>query len=87
MLESLTIKDVKEHIGKLVRIMRNRESLSQEELADKLGMSRLTIQNLESGKNPTVDTVLKVLQHFDLLDSLDKHFETEINNNSQSSLY
>ncbi len=87
MLESLTIKDVKEHIGKLVRIMRNRESLSQEELADKLGMSRLTIQNLESGKNPTVDTVLKVLQHFDLLDSLDKYFETEINNNSQSSLY
>lgn len=35
----------------LVKLLRDRDVLTQEQLAEKLGLSRLTIQNLESGKN------------------------------------
>lgn len=87
MFDSLTIKDVKEHIGQLVRVMRQREDMTQEDLADKLGMSRLTVQNLEAGRNPTLDTLLKALQYFGLLEALDKHMVSETDNNSQESLY
>jgi transcriptional regulator with XRE-family HTH domain len=61
------IKDVKVEIGQLIKSYRKRDKISQQELADSLGLSRVTIQNLESGKNFTINTLLKVLQHFDLL--------------------
>jgi transcriptional regulator with XRE-family HTH domain len=64
---NLKIKDVKSEIGQLVKSYRKREKLSRQELAEKLELSRITIQNLESGKNFTIDTLLKVLQYFDLL--------------------
>lgn len=64
---NIKIKDVKTEISQLVKSYRKREKLSQQELAEKLDLSRITIQNLESGKNFTIDTFLKVLQHFELL--------------------
>lgn len=87
MLHPITIKEVKNQIGALVKTLRNRDGLTQEELAEKLNLSRLTIQNLESGKNPTIETLLKVLQYFDLLDGLNNYIETEARNNRQQSLY
>ena len=68
MFESnLKIKDVKSEIGQLVKSYRKGEKLSMQELAEKLELSRITIQNLEAGKNFTIDTLLKVLQYFDTL--------------------
>ncbi len=64
---SIKIKDVKSEIGLLVKSYRKGEKLSMQELADKLELSRITIQNLESGKNFTIDTLLKALQYFDKL--------------------
>lgn len=87
MFDNITIKDVKEHIGELTKTLRRRAGLTQEGLAVELGMSRITIQNLEAGKNPTIDTLLKVLQHFGLLNSFDSYIATEIQNNNQESLY
>lgn len=87
MLNPVTIKDVKNQIGTLVKTLRDREDLTQEQLAEKLNLSRVTIQNLESGKNPTIETLLKVLQYFDLLDGLNNYIETEARNNTQQSLY
>lgn len=87
MFNNITVKAVKINIGLLVKTLRNRESITQEQLAEKLGMSRLTIQNLEAGKNPTMDTFLKTMQYFDMLPDLDKYIESEIENNNQQSLY
>ena len=61
---------------------RKQQKLSQQELADQLELSRITIQNLESGKNFTIDTLLKVFNHFDVLVGfnqflMDKRNETE----------
>ena len=52
MFDYLSVKTVKDNVGILVKTLRNRENLSQEQLAEKLSMSRITIQNLESGKKP-----------------------------------
>jgi len=87
MLQATTIKDVKNHIGILVKLLREREKITQEQLAEKLNLSRVTIQNLEAGKNPTIDTLLKVLQYFDLLSGFNQYIESETRNNSQQSLY
>jgi transcriptional regulator with XRE-family HTH domain len=67
---TIKIKDIKSDIGATSRLLRKNQGLSQQELADLLNLSRLTIQNLELGKNCTIDTLLKVLQHFDLLRQL-----------------
>ncbi len=87
MFGNITIKEVKKQLGALVRLLRKRENLSQEELAEKLGLSRLTIQQLEAGKNPTIETVLKVLQHFDLLEDFSRYIDGHSNNIDMDSLY
>lgn len=87
MFGDLSIKDVKSQIGLLARTLRKKEKLSQHELAEKLSISRLTVQNLESGKNATLDTMLKVMQHFDKLKVINEVFANEIRNNNYESLY
>lgn len=87
-LESVKIKDVKSEIGQLVRSHRKREKLSRQDLAEKLDLSRITIQNLESGKNFTIDTLLKVFQYFDLLIAFNDFLKGKRNENDQvESLY
>ena len=68
MFNNIEIKDAKQEIGQVIKIVRKRRKLTQIELAKSLDVSRNTIQNLESGKNFTIDTLFKVLKEFDLLD-------------------
>lgn len=70
MFNTVEIKDVKNELGELVKALRKQRGLSQFQLANSLGVSRTTIQNLEQGKNFTVDTILKVLKEMDLLSQL-----------------
>lgn len=67
MFNTIEIKEVKQGIGLLVKTIRKKRKLTQIDLANTLNVSRNTIQNLESGKNFTADTVFKVLKEFDLL--------------------
>ena len=69
--EIVTINDIKQSIGKICREKRQAQKLSRDELAELLNVSRNTIQNIELGKNVTLDSVLRVAYHFDLL--LDIH--------------
>ena len=88
MLNRLNIKEVKVEIGRLVRVLRKREKLSQQELADKLNISRITIQNIEAGKNFTIDTLLKILNEFDLLSEINQFFQDNTTNlDITNSLY
>jgi transcriptional regulator with XRE-family HTH domain len=87
MLDIVTIKDVKMSLGKTCKQMRKSNQLSREQLAEALSMSRATIQNIENGKNATLDNVLKVANHFGLLRNILSKI-TEINNASnKTSLY
>lgn len=67
MFDTVEIKDVKIELGLLVKALRKQRGYSQMQLAYSLDVSRTTIQNLENGKNFTVDTILKVLKEMDLL--------------------
>lgn len=67
MFDSLTIKEVQIQLGHWCRALRKTEGLTQQKLADELVLSRLTISKLERGENFTIDTLLKVLQHFGVL--------------------
>lgn len=87
MLESLTVYDVKSHIAELSKALRGYEGISQDQLAERVDMSRITIQNLERPKNVTLDTFLKVLQHFELLEKFDRFIVENIEDKSVKSLY
>lgn len=86
MLDFVTIKDVKSNIGAWCRSMRKAEKLTKQDLAEELGLSRFTIAKLENGENPTLETLLKVLQYFGKLKSFNQFIldETEGLTNSQS---
>lgn len=80
MLDFITIKEVKDNIGNWCKEMRNAENLSQQRLADELGLSRFTIVKLENGENPTLETVLKVLQYFDEMKAFNQFVLKKIDN-------
>ncbi len=70
MFDIIEIKDVKKEIGALVKALRKQRGLSQTQLSESLNVSRTTIQNLELGRNFTIDTLLKVMEEVDLLQQL-----------------
>lgn len=49
-------------------------------------MSRLTIRKLEDGKNVTLDTLLKVVNHFDMLEDVYNAIDTNITDTNSNSL-
>lgn len=75
MFDAVEIKDVKNELGALVKALRKQRGLSQAQLASSLNVSRTTIQNLELGKNFTVDTILKVMKEMDLLAQVKREVE------------
>lgn len=87
MLEIITIKDVKVKIGEACKTLRKSNGLSRDELAEVLDVSSTTIQNIENGKNATLDNILKVANHFDLLQSISKSVYRVIDEQNKISLY
>ncbi|HDM71002.1 MAG TPA: LexA family transcriptional regulator [Thermotogales bacterium] len=53
--------------GKRLRLLRERNNMSQRELAEKLGLSTMAISNYELGKRePDVDTIMKLARIFNV---------------------
>ena len=65
-----TIKEVKDKIGLVCRQQRNAHHLSRDELAEALDISSTTVQNIENGKNATLDNILKIANHFGFLTNI-----------------
>lgn len=87
MLEITTIKDVKLKIGVACKSFRQSNGLSRDELSEELDISSTTIQNIENGRNATLDTILKVANHFGLLQSIAKQIDQITKNHDDISLY
>ena len=51
------------NIGKNIRRLRNSKHMTQDDLAEKLFVSRQTVSNYETGKsNPDIDMLLKIAE-------------------------
>jgi transcriptional regulator with XRE-family HTH domain len=87
MLEVITISDVKIKIGEACKSLRKTNGLSRDELAEALDVSSTTIQNIENGKNATLDNILKVANHFGLLQSIAKAIDKSNTDQNDISLY
>jgi DNA-binding XRE family transcriptional regulator len=85
---NVRVSDVKIEIGTLIKKMRANRKLTQEELAKRLNLSRITIQNIERGNNFTIDTCLLVFQHFDEIESFNAYIKSKIEDyNEIKSIY
>ena len=87
MIDAVTISQVKSQLGELCKQQRQKYKMSQEDLAEELSLSRYTIQKFENGKNATLDTVLKIANHFDLLEKLLQALKDLEDTNDINSLY
>ena len=87
MIDAITIKEVKLQLGELCKQKRQIYEMSQQDLGEALELSRYTIQKFENGKNATLDTVLKIANHFDLLEPLFQALKDLENKNDINSLY
>lgn len=85
---NIRVSDVKIEIGTLIKKMRTNRKLTQEELAKRLNLSRITIQNIERGNNFTIDTCLLVFQYFDEIESFSEYVKSKIDDYSElKSIY
>ena len=87
MLDITTIKDVKVKIGEACKTLRKSNDLSRDQLAEALDVSSTTIQNIENGKNATLDNILKLANHFGLLKSIVKEIDKVNIDQNDISLY
>lgn len=85
--ENITIKSVKINLGNFSKKLRKNKKLSQAELGQILGLSRLTIQNLEKGQNTTIDTLLKIFEYFGSLENFHAFILNEIEKSDVPSYY
>ncbi len=66
---------VVKEIGRLVQQMRLNRNLTQEELATRSGVNRVTISRFEGGQAATLLTLIQILRALDKLDILDTFHE------------
>lgn len=78
MLTFTTIKEVKDNLGVWCKGLRKSQKLTQKQLAEELALSPLTISKLENGENPTLETLLKVLQYFNEMDAFNQYLKKRI---------
>lgn len=72
-------------IGKIIKQLRSVHSLSQEDLAEQLGVSRQTISNWENDRMvPALDYMKKLCEEYQL--SLDQLFRLETNEVGKTKL-
>lgn len=61
-----------EELGNRLRRLRLNRDVSQQELAERSGLSTRTIRNIESGQNPSLESLIKVMRALGLVDRFDE---------------
>jgi transcriptional regulator with XRE-family HTH domain len=75
---SLSDPGILREIGKLIRLIRLKRNVTQEQLAERAGLDRTTIVQLEKGRSATLLTliqILRVLEKLELLNGLEEEAE------------
>lgn len=58
--------------GKCIRSFRKNAGMSQAQLAERVGVSRVNISEIERGSNPSISTFLRILKVFNKLNALEE---------------
>jgi len=67
--------EVKQLIGLRIKNLRRSKGLSQEELAEKMGISPKYLSSIERGKeNPTLDTFIKLAEALNIVISVTSRY-------------
>jgi transcriptional regulator with XRE-family HTH domain len=69
---SLTDPEVLCEFGTRIRLARIERNLTQQVLAERSGLNRSTIRDLENGRSVNLLSLLQLLRSMDLLDRLDQ---------------
>lgn len=64
-------KGILAEIGARLKGKRLRQNLSQQELAERAGLSRNTVSDMENGGSSTVHNLVRILRALEALDELD----------------
>lgn len=73
---SSTDRELLEAVGERLRALRKARGLTQQEAADRAGLARSTVHETEKGKNPTLQTVIRLLRAYGRLASLESFIPT-----------
>ncbi len=68
---ALSDPEILAELGRRLRAYRLQRNLPIRVLADRAGITALTLQNAERGRNVTLETLLRVLRALDRLEQLD----------------
>jgi transcriptional regulator with XRE-family HTH domain len=68
MVTTPSTEELEIRLGEQLRALRLRRNVDQQTLATNAGVALSALKNVESGKGPTVKTLLKVLRALDRLD-------------------
>ena len=66
-----TDDEIIEELGARLRAYRLQQNTEVAEVASRTGLNRNTIQNAESGKNPRLSTIVRLLRAYGRLENLD----------------
>lgn len=68
---SSTDREILRSLGDRMRALRKARGLSQQEAADRAGLARSTVSEVERGENPTLHTVVRLLRVYGRLSALE----------------
>ena len=71
MNKSYSVPEIMADIGKRLRRLRVQRDLDQNELAERSGLSRRSIYQLENGKGSTLETLIRYLRALDYLEGIE----------------
>lgn len=65
-------EEVLSEVGKRIKSFRKNAKMSQQELADRVGVSRVIISKIERGANTSMTTFLRIIKLFNRIDALEE---------------
>lgn len=72
---------IRKEIGKRIKAIRVSKKLTQQELAEKTGISLRVITRIENGEAKTsFDNILNILRYFDMIENLEMLISDQDNN-------
>lgn len=65
-------EEVLTEVGKRIKSFRKNAKMSQQELADRVGVSRVIISKIERGANTSMTTFLRIIKLFNRIDAMEE---------------